>query len=96
MKYFYFQENKINLSPLITQTAPSGRKFILTGCRTDVQNTNHKFYYNWYFFKYLEKTEFINELGEDYFDNELFAFYFENEKVQHKLNHKQLKERKLI
>jgi hypothetical protein len=96
MKYFYFKEHKINLNPLIIQTAPSGRKFVLTGSRNDLQKTNHKFHYNWYFFKYIEKTEFKNQLGEIYFKNEIFAFYFENEKVQHKLNNKQLKEMKLL
>jgi hypothetical protein len=63
MKYFEYQNQRINLN-LQPQTAPSGRKFILTGCQTDLQKTNYKFYYCWYHFKYLEKTKFLNDLGE--------------------------------
>ena len=90
MNYFFFQDNKIILNPLIIQTAKSGRKFILTGCETDINKTNFKYYYYWYKFKFLDKIEFINELGETYFDNERFSFYFENKKMQYIIKDKRL------
>ena len=90
MKYFFFQENKIVFNPLIIQTAKSGRKFIFTGCETDLTKTNFKYYYYWYKFIYLDKTEFINDLGEKYFDNEKFSIYFENDKMQYIIKDKRL------
>ena len=57
MKYFYFNKIKINLN-LEPQTAPSGRQFVLSGCISDLKNSNYKFNYYTYIFKYLDKVKF--------------------------------------
>jgi len=86
MKYFYFNKTKINLN-LETQTAPSGRKFVLSGCISDLKNSNYRFNYYTYIFKYLDKVKFDPEHKGT---TEFFGFYFENEKVLHKLGHKEI------
>lgn len=90
MKYFFYNNIKININPLIKQTSSTGRQFILVGCESDLTKTNFKFSYYWYHFKYTDKTEFINQLGEKYLDNERFSFYFENEKLQYIIKDKRL------
>ena len=86
MKHFYFNKIKINLN-LENQTAPSGRQFVLSGCVSDLKNSNYKFSYYTYIFKYLDKVKFEPEHKET---TEFFGFYFENEKVMHKLGHKEI------
>jgi hypothetical protein len=86
MKYFYFNKIKINLN-LEIQTAPSGRQFVLSGCVSDLKNSNYKFSYYTYIFKYLDKVKFYADHKET---TEFFGFYFENEKVMHKLGHKEI------
>jgi hypothetical protein len=86
MKYFYFNKTKIILN-LQAQTAPSGRQFVLSGCISDLKNSNYKFNYYTYIFKYLDKVKFDPEHKAT---TEFFGFYFENEKVLHKLGHKEI------
>ena len=86
MKYFYFNKIKINLN-LEPQTAPSGRQFVLSGCVSDLKNSNYKFNYYTYIFKYLDKVKFAPDHKAT---TEFFGFYFENEKVMHKLGHKEI------
>jgi hypothetical protein len=86
MNYFYFNKIKINLN-LQPQIAPSGRGFVLSGCVSDLKNSNYKFNYYTYIFKYLDKVKFDSEHKET---TEFFGFYFENEKVMHKLGHKEI------
>jgi hypothetical protein len=86
MKYFYFNKIKINLN-LQPQTGPSGRQFVLSGCISDLKNSNYRFNYYTYIFKYLDKVKFEIDHKETF---EYFGFYFENQKVMHKLGHKEI------